>query len=126
MKKRYDHILTRSYLIIQLYLTQRGQVIEECCVENEPQIIRYMDADDEIPAQYVVAVEKQAFLQCSNLLSAVYALFSVHYIFNIEYHPRVKDFYLFMQNKCFIIDDKLTSSASYSNIVTSLECYLDS
>ena len=108
---------------LYLYLIQRGEVIEECCVENQPQIIRYIDADDEISAQYIVAVEKQAFLQCSNLLGAVYALFSIHYV---EYHPRVKDFYFFIQNKYFQIEYKSTLSAGYSNVVTSLECYLDS
>ena len=96
---------------------QRGEVIEELCVENQPQLIQYIDADDEISAQYIVAVEKQAFLQCSNLLTAVYAIFSIHYVFNIE-------LLFFIQNKCIQIEDKSTSSAGYSNIVTSLEYYL--
>ena len=69
--------------------------------------------------KYIVAVEKQALLQCSNLVGAVYALFSIHYVFNIEYHPRVKDFYFFIQNKCFQIEDNSTPSASYSNICSS-------
>lgn len=112
--------------ISNIYYIQRGEVIEECCVENQPQIVRYVDADDEISAQYIVAVEKQAFLQYATLLGAVYALFAIHYIFNIEYHPRVKDFYLFIQNKCFCVEDKSTLSAGYSNILTSMECYLDS
>ena len=34
---------------------QRGEIIEECCVENHPQIIRYIDADDKITVQYIVA-----------------------------------------------------------------------
>ena len=108
-----------------MYFIQKGEVIEECCVENQPQIICYIDADDEITAQYIVVVEKQTFCQCATLLGAVYTLFSLHYVFNIEYHPRVKDFYLFVQNKCFCIEDKSPLSAGYSNILTSLECYCD-
>ena len=80
---------------------QRGEIIEGCCVENHPQIIRYIDADDQITAQYIVAVEKQALLQSSNLVGAVYALFSIHYIFNNEYHPRLKDFISLFKTSAF-------------------------
>ena len=58
-----------------MYFIQKGEVIKECCVENQPQIIRYIDADDEITAQYIVAVEKQTFCQCATLLGAVYTFF---------------------------------------------------
>ena len=53
-------------------------------------------------------------------MGAAYALFSINYVLNIEYHPRVKDFYFFIQNKCSQIKDKsiATSSVSYSNMTS--------
>ena len=92
---------------------------------NHPHIIRYIDADDEVSTYYVIAVEKQALLQSSSLLTAVFLLFGVHYVFNLEYYSKVKDFYLFLQNKFFDIKDATPFSTNYINVTCSLECYLE-
>ena len=100
--------------------------IEECYMDtNHPHIIRYINADDEVPSNYIVIIEKRALLQCSSLLAAVFILFAVHYVFNIEYCPKVKDFYLFFQNKLFDIKEATSFSASYINVTSSIECYLE-
>ena len=92
---------------------------------NHPLIIRYVDADDEILPYYIIAVEKEAMMQCQSLSGAMYTLFVVHYFFNMEYHTRVKDFYLFIQKNCFMIKDTIATSTNYANILSSLQCYLD-
>ena len=96
---------------------------------NQPHIIRYIDADDEIPSNYIIVIEKQTLLQCSSLLAALFALFAVHYVFNMEYYLKVKDFYIFLQNNMFNIKDPAgpaSQSTNYINITSSIECYLDS
>lgn len=100
--------------------------VEECYMDiNHPHIIRYIDADDEVPSNYIIVIEKQKLLQCSSLLSAVFILFAVHYVFNVEYYSKVKDFYLFLQSKLFDIKEATSFSASYINVTSSIECYLD-
>ena len=99
--------------------------VEECYLDmNQPHIIRYIDADDEIPSNYIIVIEKQSLLQSSSLLAALFVLFAVHYVFNMEYYPKVKDFYLFLQNNLFNIKDSASHSTNYINITSSIECYL--
>ena len=92
---------------------------------NHPLIIRYVDADDEVVPHYIIIVEKKPMMQCQSLLGAMYTLFAIHYVFNIEYHSRVKDFYLFIQKNCFMIKDTTATSTNYANILSSIQCYLD-
>ena len=80
---------------------------------NHPHIIRYINADDKVPSNYIIAIEKQTLLQCSSLLAAIFVLFAVHYVFNVEYYPEVKDFYLFLQSKLFDIKESTSFSTSY-------------
>ena len=41
-------------------------------------------------------------IECKSMKSAFFSLFAVHYIFNIEYHTRVKYFYRFVQENFLI------------------------
>ena len=92
---------------------------------NHPHVIRYVDADDEVNTNYIIAIEKKAMLQCSSLLTAIFLLFAVHYVFNLEYYSKVKDFYLFLQNKLFNIKEATSFSTNYVNVTCSLECYVE-
>ena len=98
----------------------------ESCIGNQPQILRFIDADEDISPHYVVAVEKESFLQCSSLTNALYMLFSIHYVFNMEYTAKVKDFYLFLEDRCFgIKEGGATPSANYTNVISLIECHMD-
>lgn len=100
-------------------------LVEECYLDmNQSHIIRFVDADVEIPSNYIMVIGKQTLLLCSSLLAALFVLFAVHYVFNMEYHPKVKDFYLFFQNKLFNIKDSASHSTNYINITSSIECFL--
>ena len=91
--------------------------VEECYLDmNQPHIIRYIDADDQVFSNYIIVIEKQILLQSSSLLAALFVLFAVHYVFNMEYYPKVKDFYLFLQNNLFNIKDSASHSTNYINI----------
>ena len=83
----------------------------ESCIGNHPQILRFVDTDDDISPHYIVAVEKETFLQCSSVANALYFLFSVHYIFNMEYCGRVS---------FGIKEAGVTCSANYTNVISLL------
>ena len=88
----------KGWAILNMYiryvciLLQRGDKIEDCCKESYSQMVHVVDADDEVLDEYAVVVEKVA-VKCSTLLGTLYTLFAVHYVSDIEYHSRVKDFY---------------------------------
>ena len=76
--------------------------MEEICSDvNHPLIVRVIDSDDEVDASYIIVIEKKPLLVCNTILSAIFTLFAVHYVFDIEYHEKVKDFYLFLEDKIF-------------------------
>ena len=107
-------------------LLQRGVQVEEICSDTDhPLIVRVIDSD-EVDASYIIVIEKNPLLVCSAILSAIFTLFAVHYVFDIEYHEKAKDFYLFLEDKIFNVKSgTILHSANYANIVTSIEGYLD-
>ena len=54
-------------------------------------------------------------------MNALYTLFAVHYVFN---HPRLKDFFQFLEDKVVGINSGTKKSAVYLNVATAAECYL--
>ena len=101
--------------------------MEDVCTDVNPMIIRVIDADEDVDPQYAIAIEKQTILTCCHLQSAIFALFAVHYVFDIEYHPKAKDFYLLVEEKMFGIKGGGVTprTVNYVNVVTSMETYLD-
>jgi len=106
---------------------QRGEKVEDVCTDDaNPIIVRVIDTDEDIEARYAIVIENQSVLTCCHLLSAIFTLFAVHYVFDIEYHPKAKDFYLLLEEKMFGIKrGGVTHSVNYVNIVTSMETYLN-
>ena len=60
-------------------------------------------------------------IECKSMKSAFFSLFAVHYIFNIEYHTRVKDFYRFVQEYLFDIPDRSKKSVTLTNVFTGIQ-----
>ena len=73
--------------------------------------------------QYFICVEQQLMLESSNLTSAIFLCLAAHYIFNVQYHPKSKDVWEFIQENVAGISSKAlkkrnaTSSTHFSCIV---------
>lgn len=60
------------------------------------------------------------------MMTDIFNLFAVHYVFNLEYYNRLKDFFQFVKDKIAGIhtDAKRKRSAVYLNVAAGAECYL--
>ena len=93
---------------------------------NHPHIVRLFDTDSDIQAEYFVIIEQEVTVQCRSITNAVFALFAVHYVFNIEYHAKVKDVLYFIQDVVLgCPDTNFKKSAQYSSVVAALSCVSD-
>lgn len=92
---------------------------------NHPHIVRFIDASGGISPTHFIAVEQQLLLECRNIESALYLLVATHFVFNIEYCPKVKDILYFFQEKiiCFP-DSALKQSSVYRNVSSAIDLYL--
>lgn len=92
---------------------------------NQPHIIHFKNEDDEdsLMQQYFICVEQQLMMESSNLISAIFLCLAAHYIFNIQYHPKAKDVWEFIQENVLDISSKgnkkrnATSSTHFSGII---------
>ena len=50
-------------------------------------------------------------------------LLALHYVYDIEYHSRMKDFYHFLESNLLKMNSSY-NSATYSYIISALENYL--
>ena len=104
---------------------QRGTPVCEAmdCDTNQPHVIRFVDED--LPTQYCIAVEQVVHLDVSSIVKGIFVIISLHYIYDIHYHPRVLDFLLFFEDKILNIKVPSTKkSAIYSNVSSAIECYI--
>lgn len=85
--------------------------------------------NDDITPTYYIAIEQELVVECSSLTKALFCLLAVHYVFDLTYHDRVKDFFLFLQEKVMDIASEGYSgkgskkSASYLSTTSGIECY---
>lgn len=89
---------------------------------NHPHIIQIVDAlDSDFAPQYFVAIEQSLLVECKSIKSAFFTVFVAHYVFNIEYHCRVRDFYFFVQENLFEIPLTSKKSVMLSNVCTGIK-----
>ena len=110
--------------IIQL---QRGTPASEAIDKdnNQPHIVHFKNEDDEdgLMQQYFICVEQQLMMESSNLVSALFLCLAAHYIFNIQYHPKAKDVWEFIQENIANVSSKgtkrrnVTSCTHFSGIL---------
>ena len=76
---------------------QRGTPVEEAIDTNNsyPHIVRFVDAAGDILPSHFIAVEQELVMECRSIDSALFLLIAAHFVFNMEYHPKVKDFFFF-------------------------------
>lgn len=107
-------------LLLQHGVTAKEVIDSE---NNFPHIIRLIDADEGIPDQFFIAVEQELLVKCRNICDALLVLISVHYIFNIEYNPKVYDFFLFFQECILELSHEGRKSAPYLSFTSAIDCY---
>ncbi len=92
---------------------------------NQPFILKLSDPDDDVPPQFFVVIEREMLIECSNLIDAILGLFVSHYVFNIRYHPRLIDFYLFIEQKIAGISPSCDKkSPTYLSVTSAAQCFL--
>lgn len=70
---------------------------------------------------YHVIVEQETVVKCMDLTTALYSVFSIHYIFNIEYHAKLHDLYLFFQESVMGIPmEAQKKSGAYVNFCSAI------
>lgn len=69
---------------------------------NQPFIVKLSDISDDVSPQYFIAIEQELMIECKNLHDALFSLFAVH-VFNIEYHQRLMDFFLFIRARKVLV-----------------------
>ena len=93
---------------------------------NHPHIVKFIDPTTDMPPQFFIAVEQQLLLECKSLEKAVYVMVASHYVFNIEYHHRVKDVFIFLQEKILgFVDDTVKKSSIYLSVSSAIDLYLE-
>ena len=73
---------------------------------SHPYIVRLFDGDESILPAHSVVVEQDVTVKCPNFIMALYCVFSIHYVFNISYHGKLHDIFLFLQEVVFQIPEK--------------------
>ena len=62
-------------------------------------------------------------MEVSGILQGLFVLLALHYVYDIEYHSRMKDFYHFIESKLLKMNSS-HNSATHSYIISALENYL--
>ena len=67
---------------------------------NQPHIVIFSnDIDEDDDAQYFIAIEKMLVMESSNIVAAMFYLMAAHYVLNLGFHLRARDFFTFTQEK---------------------------
>ena len=106
---------------------QRGTPHDEAVDQynNQPHIVRFVDATGDIPPLYFIAMEQQLMIECRDIESTIFILLAVHFVFNMEYNPKVKDIMYFFQDKVLnCADSAFKKSSMYLCISSAIDLYL--
>lgn len=91
---------------------------------NQPHLLRFVDED--LPTQYFLAVEQIVHLEVSDFMKGIFLLLALHYVYDIQYHHRLKDIYLFLEDKLLGLDSpSCKKSAPYLSVTSAIECYIE-
>ena len=89
---------------------------------SHPYIVRLFSAGESVGSTYQVIVEQQIVTSMKDLSTALYVVFSLHFIFNISYHGKTNDLYLFLQEIVFGMPSEIKKkSACYTNLSVAIK-----
>ena len=91
-----------------------------------PYIVTLKDHNEDLPSQYFVIFGSELIVECNSLTSALFGLFALHYVFDMNYHPRTNDSFLFIEEKIMRIQCSKKKSTGYTSITTGVSTFLDS
>ena len=74
-------------------------------------------------ANSFIAVEQALHVECKNIVTSIFVLMSIHYVFNIEYHPKIRDLLYYIQEHMFGLKDDTRRSAQYLSFTAAISCY---
>ena len=77
----------------------------------------FRDDDDEeesVLNQYFVSVEQEIMMETSTLISSIFFAIAAHYIFNLTYHRKSGDVWVFIQEKVLGLASKTGTKRSPS------------
>ena len=84
-----------------------------------------MDAAGDIPPTHFIAIEQELVLECRSIDSALFMMLATHYVFNMEYHPNVRDVLYYFQDKVLGFSDPLLKKSSiYMNVSSAIDLYI--
>ena len=100
-----------------IFLQQHGSPPSDATEKqnNQPHIV-ILDDDDSTLNQCFVSVEQKLVLESASVQSALYLCLVSHYIYNLEYHKKVADFWLFIQVKILNLPSKVHTRRSPSAV----------
>lgn len=103
---------------------QRGTPPSElvCRSTNQPHLLRLVDED--LPSQYYIAVEQSIQLEVASVMKGVLLLLALHYVYDIKYNERIKDFYKFFEVKLLHMSSSSKDSANFLSTTIAIENYV--
>lgn len=97
---------------------QRGTPVRDALMAetNQPCIIVFRDSDDEedTPSQFFISIEQQLMSESHNIITATFSCIAAHYVFNLSYHKKTGDFWVFIQEKILQLPSKQGSKKNAS------------
>ncbi len=81
---------------------------------TQPYIVHFMETDEDCLQQYFISIERNLILEANNFTSAIFAAIAAHYVFNLSYHKKCNDFWVFFQENVLNLPAKGKKSPSSS------------
>lgn len=115
-------VLIGEYCSLPCITLQRGTPINELLdkATNQPHLL--LLSDEDLPPQYLIAVEQVVHTEVRDLDKAIYILLVLHYIYDIEYNPRLKD--LFEDKIIGLATPSSKKTSIYANVTSAIQCYI--
>ena len=86
---------------------QRGTPVSEASEQNnnQPHIVYFKDPDGELD-QFFISIEQALLLESGSLSAAIFYCVAAHFVFNLNYHKKSGDVWVFIQEKVLGIPSK--------------------
>ena len=85
---------------------------------NQPHMVLFSDEEDEdcLAEQHFISVEQGLILETSTIVASVFFCIAAHYIFNLSYHTKTGDVWVFIQEKVLGVPSKAGTKRHPSNL----------
>ena len=93
---------------------------------NFPYIMKVVDRMEDTADKYLIIAEQTVLFESHELVTSLFHLLSVYYIFNIQYNPKSDLLLLFLQEKVLGLPsaDTRQKSPKYLSFVSAIDCFL--